>query len=73
MKKFGVHAVIGKGGMGLQRLLLFKSTAVYNKCDRRSGTITYACYCGSRAEGVDLMQFSIPEARHLKSRRLYSI
>ena len=66
IKKFGVRAVIGKGGMGAKTLAALKEVgAVY--MNAIGGAAQYYCKCITEVEGVDLMEFGIPEAMwHLK-------
>jgi fumarate hydratase, class I len=66
MKKFGIRAVIGKGGMGLRTLAALKEHGgVY--LNAIGGAAQYYADCIKSVEGVDLMQFGIPEAMwHLK-------
>ncbi|PKG23045.1 fumarate hydratase [Niallia nealsonii] len=66
MKKFGIRAVIGKGGMGPKTLEALKDYGgVY--LNAIGGAAQYYADCIKSVEGVDLMQFGIPEAMwHLK-------
>ncbi|MGD7046089.1 fumarate hydratase [Jeotgalibacillus proteolyticus] len=66
MKKFGIRAVIGKGGMGPKTLDALKEHGgVY--LNAIGGAAQYYADCIQRVEGVDLTQFGIPEAMwHLK-------
>ncbi|TPF14715.1 fumarate hydratase [Priestia megaterium] len=66
MKKFGIRAVIGKGGMGPKTLAaLQEHGGVY--LNAIGGAAQYYADCIKSVEGVDLMQFGIPEAMwHLK-------
>ncbi len=66
MKKFGIRAVIGKGGMGAKTLAaLGEHGGVY--LNAIGGAAQYYADCIKSVEGVDLMQFGIPEAMwHLK-------
>ena len=66
MKKFGIRAVIGKGGMGPKTLqALGEHGGVY--LNAIGGAAQYYADCIKSVEGVDLMQFGIPEAMwHLK-------
>lgn len=66
MKKFGIRAVIGKGGMGAKTLqALEEHGGVY--LNAIGGAAQYYADCIKSVEGVDLMQFGIPEAMwHLK-------
>ena len=66
MKKFGIRAVIGKGGMGARTLkALEEHGGVY--LNAIGGAAQYYADCMKSVEGVDLMQFGIPEAMwHLK-------
>lgn len=61
MKKFGIRAVIGKGGMGPKTLAALKEHGgVY--LNAIGGAAQYYADCIKAVEGVDLMQFGIPEA-----------
>ncbi|WP_071458572.1 fumarate hydratase [Bacillus massilinigeriensis] len=66
MKKFGIRAVMGKGGMGAKTLqALGEHGGVY--LNAIGGAAQYYADCIKSVEGVDLMQFGIPEAMwHLK-------
>ncbi|MGG3889482.1 fumarate hydratase [Metabacillus fastidiosus] len=66
MKRFGIRAVIGKGGMGPKTLQALKEHGgVY--LNAIGGAAQYYADCIKSVEGVDLMQFGIPEAMwHLK-------
>lgn len=66
MKKFGIRAVIGKGGMGPKTLAaLHEHGGVY--LNAIGGAAQYYADCIKSVEGVDLMKFGIPEAMwHLK-------
>jgi fumarate hydratase class I len=66
IKKFGIRAVIGKGGMGKKTLAgLKESGAVY--LNAIGGAAQYYARCIERVEGVDFMEFGIPEAMwHLR-------
>lgn len=66
MKKFGIRAVIGKGGMGAKTLkALEEHGGVY--LNAIGGAAQYYADCMKSVEGVDLMQFGIPEAMwHLR-------
>ncbi|MGN1400338.1 MAG: fumarate hydratase [Bacillus sp. (in: firmicutes)] len=66
MKKFGIRAVIGKGGMGAKTLeALGEHGGVY--LNAIGGAAQYYADCIKSVEGVDLMEFGIPEAMwHLK-------
>jgi fumarate hydratase, class I len=66
MKKFGIRAVIGKGGMGAKTLAaLQEHGGVY--LNAIGGAAQYYADCIKSVEGVDLMNFGIPEAMwHLK-------
>lgn len=61
MKKFGIRAVIGKGGMGKKTLAaLQEHGGVY--LNAIGGAAQYYADCIKSVEGVDLMNFGIPEA-----------
>ncbi|OZM57098.1 fumarate hydratase [Lottiidibacillus patelloidae] len=66
MKKFGIRAVIGKGGMGPKTLAALKEHGgIY--LNAIGGAAQYYADCIKSVEGVDLMEFGIPEAMwHLK-------
>lgn len=66
MKKFGIRAVIGKGGMGPKTLkALEEHGGVY--LNAIGGAAQYYADCIKKVEGVDLLEFGIPEAMwHLK-------
>ncbi|CAG7630775.1 fumarate hydratase [Paenibacillus allorhizosphaerae] len=67
IKKFGIRAVIGKGGMGAKTLkALQEHGAVY--LNAIGGAAQYYAQCFKKVEGVDLMEFGIPEAMwHLQT------
>jgi len=59
--KFGVRAVIGKGGMGPKTLAALQEYgAVY--LNAVGGAAQYYAECFKRVKGVDHMEFGIPEA-----------
>jgi fumarate hydratase class I len=61
IRKFGVRAVIGKGGMGRKTLAALKEHgAVY--LNAIGGAAQYYTRCIADVEGVDFMEFGIPEA-----------
>lgn len=61
IKKFGIRAVIGKGGMGAKTLAALKEHGgVY--LNAIGGAAQYYAECIKRVNGVDLMEFGIPEA-----------
>jgi len=66
IKKFGLRAIIGKGGMGAKTLkALQEHGAVY--LNAIGGAAQYYARCVDAVEGVDLMEFGIPEAMwHLR-------
>lgn len=66
IKKFGIRAVIGKGGMGAKTLkALGEHGAVY--LNAIGGAAQYYAECLEKVEGVDFMEFGIPEAMwHLR-------
>ncbi len=68
IRKFGVRAIIGKGGMGAKTLAALKETgAVYFSAI--GGAAQYYSKCITEVEGVDFMEFGIPEAMwHVKAR-----
>ncbi|WP_409304371.1 fumarate hydratase [Peribacillus sp. SCS-155] len=61
MKKFGIRAVIGKGGMGPKTLEALKEHGgVY--LNAIGGAAQYYADCIKSVDGVDFMEFGIPEA-----------
>ncbi|HUN64797.1 MAG TPA: fumarate hydratase [Bacteroidota bacterium] len=61
IKKFGIRAVIGKGGMGAKTLGALKECgAVY--LNAIGGAAQYYARCITAVQGVDLLEFGIPEA-----------
>lgn len=61
IRKFGIRAVIGKGGMGAKTLAALKEHgAVY--LNAVGGAAQYYAKCIKKVKGVDLMEFGIPEA-----------
>lgn len=61
IKKFGIRAVIGKGGMGKRTLAaLQEHGAVY--LNAIGGAAQYYAKCFTKVNGVDYMEFGIPEA-----------
>lgn len=61
MKKFGIRAVIGKGGMGPKTLkALQEHGGVY--LNAVGGAAQYYAECIKNVNGVDFMEFGIPEA-----------
>ncbi|HJV46951.1 MAG TPA: fumarate hydratase [Bacillota bacterium] len=66
IKKFGIRAVIGKGGMGPKTLAgLQEFGAVY--LNAIGGAAQYYANCIEKVEGVDFTEFGIPEAMwHLR-------
>ncbi|SFI79605.1 fumarate hydratase [Thermoflavimicrobium dichotomicum] len=66
IKKFGIRAVIGKGGMGAKTLQALKEHgAVY--LNAIGGAAQYYADCITKVEGVDFLEFGIPEAMwHLR-------
>ncbi len=67
IKKFGIRAVIGKGGMGAKTLAaLGEHGAVY--LNAIGGAAQYYAECFKKVKGVDYMEFGIPEAMwHLQT------
>jgi fumarate hydratase class I len=67
IKKFGIRAVIGKGGMGPKTLkALEEHGAVY--LNAIGGAAQYYAQCFKKVEGVDYMEFGLPEAMwHLQT------
>lgn len=61
IRRYGVRAIIGKGGMGPKTLdALQKYGAVY--LNAIGGAAQYYAACVKNVSGVDLMEFGIPEA-----------
>ena len=61
IKKFGVRAVVGKGGMGGKTLAALKENgAVY--LNAIGGAAQFYTRCITDVEGVDLLEFGTPEA-----------
>lgn len=61
IKKFGIRAVIGKGGMGKKTLEALKEHGgVY--LNAIGGAAQYYAECIKKVNGVDFMEFGIPEA-----------
>lgn len=66
IKKFGIRAIIGKGGMGAKTLAGLKEHgAVY--LNAIGGAAQYYADCIKGVDGVDFLEFGIPEAMwHLR-------
>src|SRR5690606_4257522 len=66
IRKFGIRAVIGKGGMGAKTLAALKEHgAVY--LNAIGGAAQYYADCIEDVEGVHFLEFGIPEAMwHLR-------
>jgi fumarate hydratase class I len=61
MKKFGIRAVIGKGGMGPKTLAALKEHGgVY--LNAIGGAAQYYAECIKKVNGVDFLEFGVPEA-----------
>ncbi len=61
MKKFGIRAVIGKGGMGAKTLAALKEHGgVY--LNAIGGAAQYYSKCIQKINGVDFLEFGVPEA-----------
>ena len=61
IKKFGIRAVIGKGGMGAKTLAALKENgAVY--LNAIGGAAQYYARCITAVDGVDFLEFGTPEA-----------
>jgi len=61
IRKFGVRAVIGKGGMGAKTLEALKECgAVY--LSAIGGAAQFYARCIERVDGVSLLEFGVPEA-----------
>ena len=69
IRKYGVRAVMGKGGMGGKTLAALKDAgAVY--LNAIGGAAQFYARCIERVEGVSLMEFGTPEAMwHLQLKR----
>ena len=68
IRKYGVRAVMGKGGMGGKTLAALKDAgAVY--LNAIGGAAQFYARCIERVDGVSLMEFGTPEAMwHLQLR-----
>ncbi len=73
LRKFKVRAVIGKGGMGAKTLAALKEVgAVY--LNAIGGAAQYYAECITDVDGVDFMEFGIPEAMwHLRIKEFPAI
>lgn len=73
LRRDGVRAVIGKGGMGAKTLAALKETgAVY--LNAIGGAAQFYARCIERVEGVSLMEFGTPEAMwHLQVKNFPAI
>lgn len=73
MKKFGIRAVIGKGGMGPKTLRgLQDHGGVY--LNAIGGAAQYYAECITAVEGVDLLELGVPEAMwHLRAKNFATI
>lgn len=73
IKKFGIRAIIGKGGMGSKTLKgLQEHGAVY--LNAIGGAAQYYADCITEVEGVDFLEFGIPEAMwHLRAKDFAAI
>ena len=61
IKRYGVRAVIGKGGMGAKTLAALKEHgAVY--LNAIGGAAQFYARCIERVDGVSLLEFGTPEA-----------
>lgn len=61
IKKFGIRAIIGKGGMGAKTLAALKDEgAVY--LSAIGGAAQYYSKCIKNVDGVDFLEFGVPEA-----------
>ncbi|WP_025701584.1 fumarate hydratase [Paenibacillus forsythiae] len=61
IKKFGIRAVIGKGGMGARTLQALQDHGgVY--LNAIGGAAQYYAECIKKVDGVDFLEFGIPEA-----------
>jgi fumarate hydratase class I len=66
IKKLGIRVVMGKGGMGPKTLAALKEHgAIY--LNAIGGAAQYYANCITEVEGVDLLEFGVPEAMwHIK-------
>lgn len=73
LRKFGVRAVVGKGGMGVKTLAaLMECGAVY--LSAIGGAAQYYARCIEAVEGVDFLEFGVPEAMwHLRVKDFLAI
>jgi len=73
IKKFGIRAVIGKGGMGAKTLAVLKEHgAVY--LNAIGGAAQYYARCVEKVRGVHLLEFGTPEAMwHLEVKNFVAI
>ncbi|MCF6095347.1 fumarate hydratase [Microaerobacter geothermalis] len=73
MKKFGIRAVIGKGGMGAKTLAALKEHGgVY--LNAIGGAAQYYAECITNVDGVDFLEFGVPEAMwHLRVKNFAAI
>jgi fumarate hydratase class I len=73
IRKFGIRAVIGKGGMGAKTLAALKEHgAVY--LNAIGGAAQYYADCIEKVEGVHFLEFGIPEAMwHLRVKNFAAI
>jgi fumarate hydratase, class I len=73
IKKFGIRAVIGKGGMGAKTLAALKEHgAVY--LNAIGGAAQFYTRCITGVEGVDMLEFGIPEAMwHIRVKQFPAI
>jgi fumarate hydratase class I len=73
IRKYGIRAVIGKGGMGARTLAALKDRgAVY--LNAIGGAAQFYARCITRVDGVSLMEFGTPEAMwHLELDRFPAI
>ena len=61
IKKFGIRAIVGKGGMGSKTLAALRQHgAVY--LNAIGGAAQYYAQCIEEVEGVDFLEFGLPEA-----------
>lgn len=73
IKKFGIRAVIGKGGMGARTLAALKEHgAVY--LNAIGGAAQHYAECITGVNGVDFLEFGVPEAMwHLEVKNFTAI
>src|SRR5207247_2317106 len=73
IKRYGIRAIMGKGGMGAKTLAALKEHgAVY--LNAIGGAAQYYARCIEKVEGVDHLEFGLPEAMwHLRVKEFPAI